>query len=177
MCRDETAPADRSFTGSPSVISCRQEGKNRVHLSYVDKEAMRQELDDLLCQRYPELFRDRHGDRAETGMCWGFACGDGWFGIIDGLCAELSNQVRVGRMPAVVVSQVKEKSGHLRFGIRGGFLRGGNAETHRLIELAQQQALHTCEECGQPGELLDGGKSVVLCPACANQDLNKEASR
>lgn len=137
---------------------------------FINEEAMRQELDDLLCQRYPELFRDRHGDMAETSMCWGFRCGDGWFGIIDRLCAEIASQVRDGRMPPVVVSQVKEKSGYLRFHIRGGFLRGGNAETHRLIELAQDQALRTCEECGQPGKLLNFGKPVVVCPACANPD-------
>jgi hypothetical protein len=134
---------------------------------------MRQELDDLLCQRYPELFRDRHGDKTQTSMCWGFECGDGWFGIIDGLCAEIAAQVRAGKMPPVVVSQVKEKSGFLQFHIRGGYLHGGNVETHRLIELAQQQALHVCEECGHPGELLGTGKLAVLCQVCANELLHK----
>jgi len=84
-------------------------------------------------------------------MCWGFACGDCWFGIVDGLCAEISTQVCEGKMSPVVVSQVKEKSGLLRCHIRGRNLHGGNAETHRLIALAQEQALRTCEECGQPG--------------------------
>jgi hypothetical protein len=99
-------------------------------------------------------------------MCWGFACGDGWFGIIDGLCAEIAAQVRDGKMPPVVVSQIKEKSGLLKFHIRGGYLRGGNAETHRLIALAQEQATHTCEECGQPGVLLEVGVPRVRCAAC-----------
>jgi predicted XRE-type DNA-binding protein len=43
----------------------------------------------------------------------------------------------------------------------------GIAQTHRLIELAQQQAQHTCEECGQPGVLLDVGVPRVRCAACA----------
>jgi len=131
---------------------------------------MRQELDDLLCQRYPELFRDRHGEKAQTSMCWGFACGDGWFGIIDGLCAEIAAQVRDGKMPPVVVSQVKEKLGTLRFHIRGGYLHGGNAKTHRLIERAQEEATRTCEECGQPGVLLDVGVPRVRCAACAMEN-------
>lgn len=105
---------------------------------------MRQELDDLLCQRYPEIFRNRHRDQTETGMCWGFCCGDGWFDLIDSLCAVIVSQVKAGKMPPVVASCVKEKFGTLRFQIRGG-----NAETHRLIELARQKSERTCEECGQ----------------------------
>jgi hypothetical protein len=134
---------------------------------------MRQELDDLLCQRYPELFRDRHGDKAQTSMCWGFECGDGWFGIIDSLCAEIAAQMRTGEMPPVVVSQVKEKSGYLRFYIRGGYLHGGNAETHRLIELAQQQSLHFCEECGLPSSLLVVGRSVVQRAPISGQRISR----
>ena len=111
---------------------------------------MRQELDDFLCHRYPDIFRDRHGDKAETSMCWGFCCGDGWFPIIDDLCAEISHQVKAGTMPPVVATQVKEKSGYLRFYIRGHFKRDENPEAHRLIDLAQKKAELICEECGSP---------------------------
>ena len=131
---------------------------------------MRQELDDLLCQRYPDIFRDRHGDMAETGMCWGFGCGDGWFDIIDGLCAEITSQVKAGTMPPVVASQVKEKSGHLRFYIRGHFKRHENPEAHRLIDLAQHKAERTCQECGKPVELTDAQRwsaACTVCPVCA----------
>lgn len=113
---------------------------------------MRQELDDLLCHRYPDIFRDRHGDKAETSMCWGFCCGDGWFSIIDDLCAEISLQVRAGKMPPVVATQVKEKSGGLRFYIRSHFKRDENPQAHRLIALAQKKAERTCEECGSSVE-------------------------
>jgi hypothetical protein len=108
---------------------------------------MRKELDDLLCQHYPEIFRDRHGSEYETGMCWGFTCGDGWFSLIDGLCAEMSSQVEAGKMPPVVATQVKEKLGMLRF-----HFRGGNEETRRIIEETRQKSERTCEECGQPVE-------------------------
>jgi len=73
-------------------------------------------------------------------------------------------------MPSVVVSQVKEKCGTLRFIIRG-FGQGGNAETHRLIALAQAQALRTCEECGQPAEMVEH-RNYVRCTACASHQLN-----
>ena len=37
------------------------------------------QFDDLLCKRYPTIFRDRHESMQGTTMCWGFACGSGWF--------------------------------------------------------------------------------------------------
>jgi hypothetical protein len=129
---------------------------------------MRQELDDLLCQRYPEIFRDRHGDDTETAMCRGFCCGDGWFGIVDRLCAGISREVQAGTIPPVVARQVKEKFGSLRFRIRGGHLRG-QGETLRLIEAAEKEATGTCEDCGQPSELMEVRARgwVVQCSNCA----------
>ena len=49
---------------------------------------MREDLDKKLCEKYPKIFRDRHGDMMTTAMCWGFP-GDGWFNIIDRLCANI----------------------------------------------------------------------------------------
>ena len=123
---------------------------------------MQQELDDLLCQRYPEIFCDRHKNKYETSMCWGFTCGDGWFDIIDRLCSEIAAQVLAGGMPPVVASQVKEKMGSLRFRFRGG-----NEETHRLIELARQKSAATCEECGRPAKRRIVETVSVLCSVCA----------
>lgn len=128
---------------------------------------MRQELDDLLCQRYPDIFRDRHADMAETGMCWGFGCGDGWFEIIDSLCAEITRQVAVGAIPPVVALQVKEKSGYLRFYIRGHFRCDENPQALRLIELAQQAAARTCEQCGAAVEMSDAQRWSVNCTVCS----------
>ena len=54
---------------------------------------MRKELDDLLCEKYPEIFKDRHGDKMVTCMCWGFNIGDGWFNIIDTLCHQIQAHI------------------------------------------------------------------------------------
>jgi hypothetical protein len=50
---------------------------------------MKTELGKQLCEKFPKLFADRHGDMQETCMVWGFACGDGWFNIIHALCANI----------------------------------------------------------------------------------------
>jgi hypothetical protein len=55
---------------------------------------MSPELDRALVAKYPEIFRDRHGSIQETGMAWGFSCGDGWYTLIDTLCGLLTGTVR-----------------------------------------------------------------------------------
>jgi hypothetical protein len=70
---------------------------------------MRQELDDLLCQRYPTLFAERHLSPQQTAMCWGFACGDGWFALIDSFCMEVLSLYADEPSTPIVIKQVKSK--------------------------------------------------------------------
>lgn len=55
---------------------------------------MNAELDKKLCDTYPEIFTDRHAPMNQTAMCWGFECGDGWYWLIDQLCAALVQPLR-----------------------------------------------------------------------------------
>ena len=54
---------------------------------------MKNELDNYLCQTYPKIFADRHKPMTETCMCWGFECGDGWFNILNHLCANIQHHI------------------------------------------------------------------------------------
>jgi hypothetical protein len=54
---------------------------------------MRNELDEILVIKYPKIFADRHGDKKKTLMCWGFSHGDGWYNIIDMLCANIQSHI------------------------------------------------------------------------------------
>ena len=54
---------------------------------------MRKELDEQLCEKYPLIFRDRHADPSKTCMYWGIAVGDGWYNIVDALCANIQNRI------------------------------------------------------------------------------------
>jgi hypothetical protein len=106
---------------------------------------MSPELDKQLCEKYPKIFKNRHGDMKETCMCWGLEIGDGWYNLIDHLCCaatytySTSLQIdeedgkRLGiepytwkgeekphysfevKPPQMVADQVKEKFGTLRF--------------------------------------------------------------
>jgi hypothetical protein len=154
---------------------------------------MRPELDDQLCQRYPKIFQDRTGDPSTTLMCWGFDVGDGWYGIIDSACHVIQSHVShsikhrewtiehnrkvredptykgVGCKPyderpvpdaveQVVALQVKEKYGTLRF-----YCHGGDDYTQGVLDMAETLSSMTCERCGAPGQLRDGGWMRTLC--------------
>lgn len=130
---------------------------------------MSPEKDTALVAKYPEIFRDRHGDMQETAMCWGFECGDGWYDIIDRLCAklmELSKEVDPPHVPHAV--QVKEKYGTLRFYID----RGTDAQFDACDE-AEDESEKVCEVCGEPGEIRGGGWYYTACDKHTDpEDLN-----
>ena len=54
---------------------------------------MKQELDKLLCEKYPKMMVNRNKGAMETCMCWGFECGDGWFNILDQLMGNIQHHI------------------------------------------------------------------------------------
>lgn len=61
----------------------------------------------------------------------------------------------------VVVEQVKEKLGSLRF-----YVGYASAEVHAKIEAAEARSLVVCEGCGLEGSLRGGMWLKVLCDRC-----------
>jgi len=108
---------------------------------------MSQRLDDLLCERYPALYADRHGDKQLTAICWGFELGDGWFTIVDALSEVLTVQARAAGVPCWVARQVKQKAGSLRFHVEVP------AAGCHAIALAEEMSRRICEVSGRPGRL------------------------
>jgi hypothetical protein len=54
---------------------------------------MKQELDELLCKKYPKMMVNRYKPMTETCMCWGFACGNGWFNILNQLMGNIQHHI------------------------------------------------------------------------------------
>lgn len=74
---------------------------------------MKQELDDLLCKKYPKIFRDRHASIQVSLMPFGFDCGDGWFNIIHNLCGVIQNHVdhsRRARARALIYNRALKRA-------------------------------------------------------------------
>ena len=124
---------------------------------------MKQELDEYLCKVFPKIFAERNLPMQETSMCWGFECGDGWFNIINQLCQNIQHHIDWKNkekevVAQVVVSQVKEKYGTLRF-----YYSGGDDTIDGMVSMAESMSGVTCEECGNIGESNNGGWIKVLC--------------
>lgn len=124
---------------------------------------MRNDLDALLCERYPLIFADRDGDLTRSGMPFGFQCGDGWFALIDALCERLQFWTDHNDAPQIVATQVKEKFGELCF-----YVESSSDMQQGMIAMAEAMSARLCEECGQPSQLLvDGAFFLARCPAHA----------
>lgn len=54
---------------------------------------MRKELDEYLVKRYPTIFRNRHAGVTNSCMAWGFSCGDGWFHLLNSVCASIVGHI------------------------------------------------------------------------------------
>jgi len=121
---------------------------------------MKRELDDLLCQRYPLIFAERNRSMKETCMCWGFACGDGWFDLIDALCERLQYWTDHNGAPQVVAIQVKEKWGQMCFYPRGTI----SQEQQGMIWMAEALSARICDQCGAPGQIqVHGLQHMTRC--------------
>jgi hypothetical protein len=103
---------------------------------------------------FPKMFVGKYG---------GFAVGAGWWPIIESLCANIQQHIEFANReskvcPQVIVEQVKEKFGGLRF-----YYSGGDEQIHGMVRMAEAWAGRSCEECGAPGLLRQGGWIRTLC--------------
>ena len=124
---------------------------------------MKQELDKLLCERYPKMMVNRNLPMQETCMCWGFECGNGWFNILDQLMGNIQHHIdwknkKEEVVAQVTLDQVKEKFGTLRF-----YYTGGDDVIDGMVRMAESMSGVTCEECGNPGKRIGGGWVTTLC--------------
>jgi len=116
------------------------------------------DLQEELIARYPLIFQERGMPMSETAMCWGITCGNGWFHLLDALCAQLQSETSRDGAPQVIATQVKEKYGTLRF-----YARITNDRQDAMIDLAEELSGRICETCGAPGKLLLNGWVMTRC--------------
>ena len=111
-------------------------------------------------EQYPKMFANKYG---------GFAVGKGWYPILETLCANIQShidwRVKQGKdCPQVVVEQIKEKFGGLRF-----YYQGGDDEISGMVRMAEAWADVACEECGAAGKRRSGGWIRTLCDQHENE--------
>lgn len=94
--------------------------------------------------------------------------GPGWNKLLDKIYDSIEKNVWCwwkpitwfGNFPVIVV-QVKEKFGGLRF-----YYAGGTTHLQDLIDVLCDKSYETCENCGQPGRVRDDGWIKTRCDSC-----------
>ena len=122
---------------------------------------MKQKLTEKLFKDYPEIFKQKDLNLTQTCMCWGIETGNGWYNLIDNLCAMIMEYCKLNNYPIPEASQVKEKYGTLRF-----YMDNSNNDIENLINIATHTSAITCEICGKIGELNNGPWYLVKCDSC-----------
>lgn len=139
------------------------------------------QLINKLHSRYPAMFAGSYG---------GVAVDMGWWPILETLCYNIqthidntntrhaaltANNPHKLRIPAlvdqVVVEQIKEKFGGLRF-----YYEGGDEYIAGLVQMAEAWASRACEQCGKPGRSRTKGWIKVLCEEHHEQRKSGTAS-
>ena len=119
-------------------------------------------------ERFPLMFANPYG---------GFATGSGWYPLIETLCANIQSHADWRNdqrkrllennkyvhpipeaVPQVVVEQIKEKFGTLRF-----YYDGGDEVISGMVSMAEAMSGNICETCGDKGEHRSGGWIRTLC--------------
>lgn len=102
-------------------------------------------LTEKLYTSFPRIYSGRHKSKYESGMCWGFECGDGWYQVLYDLSQELEDYLVAHPDLNFEVVQVKAKAGSLRFR-----LNGRDAAVLDMVDRAEHRADITCELRGKP---------------------------
>jgi hypothetical protein len=105
-------------------------------------------------ERFPKMFAEPYG---------GFACGEGWWPILEKLCSNIQNHIdwknkQSKVVPQVTVAQIKEKFGGLRF-----YYDGGDDHIKGMVRMAEAWADATCEDCGAPATKQTSGWIKNVC--------------
>ena len=140
---------------------------------------MSEEFLDQLKIEFPKMYTDE---------CYDFSIGDGWHNLIKVLSNYIQhhidsyakhrsmllksnpNGIEVpAEIEQVVVVTVKEKFGGLRF-----YYNGGDSYIGGLVSMAEAWANHTCEVCGEVGEVRYDGWIRTLCQKHADEHRQRQ---
>lgn len=128
---------------------------------------MSPELERRLVDTYPKLFTDCGVAQNRSSTAFVFECDDGWFDLIDVLCAQLSTLDPIDEgegLQLVRAVQIKEKYGTLRF-----YVGPVTDEAAALINFAEGLSARICETCGNRGRTHGIAWLKTLCDPCAHE--------
>lgn len=156
---------------------------------------MTPEHDKYLCETYPEIFKNRHGDPMKTAMCWGFDCGDGWFDLIDTFCKTIMGKVYIERKTLTYLRSGKtlrpttpeelvRAEERLRmaeaaipvceqvkekWGALRIYMDNLSHEGQAILDYMEALSETICMNCGAPGDMRISAWVHVYCDKCEDE--------
>ena len=157
---------------------------------------MKEDLRTLVVE-YPEFFQLEELAKLEGPkmpfFLFGFECGDGWYVILKRLFSWIKWNVEHNNYPMILVNQVKEKFGGLRFYYdmlpfedhkwdekyddwdaerKEDWLTRHASEISGVISFVESFSYHICERCGSTNDVTTDGKSwiVTRCKICRDDE-------
>lgn len=143
---------------------------------------MRDDLNLRLCEKYPKIFVSRNSYLKDTVRYWGFECGDGWFNIIDKLCANIQNRIDFSRknrsatlrfnrlLHRAIKGDIAPLEFHLSYG-KSSVTEGGRTAAAELVRLGEYRkvtdaipqvvAVQVKEKFGELRFYYDGGDGYI----------------
>ncbi len=124
-------------------------------------------------------------DLKNNYQSFGCECSDGWYELIRELCTSITEQYRQFEIPIdIVIEQVKEKYGTLRFyysfdnelnGAQYDLLKDSIVQ---IVDSYEFKSETTCQKCGKYGSLREGNPLVeTLCNECYDIQIKKRKER
>ena len=143
-------------------------------------------LTQKLYKKYLKFFKQHKDPMTETAMCWGLECGDGWYSIIEEVCAFLAEagmswtfsnynqETQQDEEPKAKdrvfeFTQIKEKYGTLRMYYTTNSKTLGDMAAI-MTTWAEWKSGKTCEGCGGPAKMNKGFWSYVMCKKCKGKE-------
>lgn len=128
---------------------------------------MKPELQNLLGHKCPKMFENFFQKTETFSGFRGIDCGGGWFDLLNQLCGCIHSYCGDNKKPEIVITQIKEKFGTLRF-----YYNGGDETIGGMVWLAEYQSAFICEGCGKPSRVHKNKNHwySTNCKECAKSD-------
>lgn len=138
---------------------------------------MRDELELKLAERFPFMrwaedwqVQRENGEIPDAYSVFGCEIGNGWYELMVDLCTEITAAYeRSGAPVDIVVDQVKEKWGGLRFyyHIPDHSVESPlQVEITKIVRKYEEMSFAICEDCGKQGTRRKLGYVCTLCDEC-----------
>ena len=112
---------------------------------------------------------EENNELKEPYELFGVECDVGWYHIINPLFDYIENYNKENPNNKIVVQQVKEKFGELRF-----YVSHMNKTLSDMIDKAEEESWETCESCGSKDNVIHTDHWIwTVCKECLKKSVKQ----